>query len=63
MLTTIDQSLFDTLTGRLSTALEADARRYPGDSHNRPPGHTVYGGAQLFNADTPAKLGLSLIHH
>ena len=57
MLTTIDQSMFDTLTGRLSTALEADARRYPGDSHNRQPVHTVYGGAQLFNADTPAKLG------
>jgi len=57
MLTTIDQSLFDTLTGRLSTALEADARRFPGDSHKRQPVHTVYGGAQLFNADTPAKLG------
>ena len=39
--------MFDTLTARLSTALEADARRYPGDSHNRQPVHTVYGGAQL----------------
>jgi citrate lyase beta subunit len=31
--------------------------RYPGDSGARQPVHTVYGGAHLFNADTPKKLG------
>jgi citrate lyase beta subunit len=32
-------------------------RAYPGDSVARQPVHTVYGGAQLFRFDTPAKLG------
>src|ERR1041385_3100206 len=32
-------------------------RRYPGDSGARQPVHTVYGGAHLFSADTPRKLG------
>jgi citrate lyase beta subunit len=31
--------------------------RYPGDSGARQPVHTVYGGAHLFSADTPRKLG------
>jgi hypothetical protein len=29
------------------------SQRYPGDSGARQPVHTVYGGAHLFNADTP----------
>jgi citrate lyase beta subunit len=33
------------------------ARRFPGDSAHRQPVHTVYGGAQLFKADTAVKLG------
>ncbi len=33
------------------------ARRYPGESGDRQPVHTVYGGAQLFAADTVPKLG------
>jgi citrate lyase beta subunit len=33
------------------------ARAYPCDSVARQPVHTVYGGAQLFRFDTPAKLG------
>ena len=32
------------------------ARRYPGESGARQPVHTVYGGAQLFAADTVAKV-------
>src|SRR5262249_45438857 len=32
-------------------------RRYPGDSGARQAVHTVYGGAHLFTADTPRKLG------
>ena len=32
-------------------------RRYPGESGDRQPVHTVYGGAQLFAADTVPKLG------
>ncbi|MDF2772725.1 MAG: hypothetical protein K0S86_2220 [Geminicoccaceae bacterium] len=33
------------------------SRRYPGESGDRQPVHTVYGGAQLFAADTVPKLG------
>ena len=36
--------------------LEA-AERYPGDSPQRQPVHTFYGGAQLFTAGMPQKLG------
>jgi citrate lyase beta subunit len=33
------------------------ARRYPGETGLRQPVHTVYGGAQLFTAETATKLG------
>ena len=33
------------------------ARRHPGDPPGRQPVHTVYGGAQLYSADTPSKIG------
>jgi citrate lyase beta subunit len=33
------------------------ARRYPGDSPQRQPVHTVYGGAQIFRADAADRLG------
>ncbi|MEC9072379.1 MAG: phosphoenolpyruvate kinase, partial [Myxococcota bacterium] len=42
---------------RLSLANQAFLERYPGDSPNRQPLHTVYGGAQLFKATTANKLG------
>jgi citrate lyase beta subunit len=35
----------------------AFARRYVGEVAGRQPVHTVYGGAQLFNAETPRKVG------
>jgi citrate lyase beta subunit len=42
---------------RLKRANAAFARKYPGDSPERQPVHTVYGGAQLFGADSTRKLG------
>jgi hypothetical protein len=36
---------------------EAFAARYPGDSARHQPVHTVYGGAQVFKADTAPRLG------
>jgi citrate lyase beta subunit len=42
---------------RLEAHDEEFARRYPGDSPRRQPVHTVYGGAQLFSAETAMKLG------
>src|SRR5213083_1321392 len=43
--------------GTLDQALVALAARFPGDSGQRQPVHTVYGGAQLFKSDTTPKLG------
>ena len=43
--------------GTLEKALVALAKRFPGDSGQRQPVHTVYGGAQLFKSDTTPKLG------
>jgi citrate lyase beta subunit len=42
---------------RIDRAQTRFLRRYPGDSGARQPIHTVYGGAHLFSADTPKKLG------
>jgi len=45
------------ITARLRPANAELANRYPGESGARQPVHTVYGGAQLFTADTVPKLG------
>ncbi len=45
------------IVSRLQPANAGLARRYPGESGARQPVHTVYGGAQLFAADTVPKLG------
>jgi hypothetical protein len=42
---------------RLRAANTAAARGYPGESEDRQPVHTVYGGAHLFRADSAPKLG------
>ncbi len=42
---------------RVRDAQDTFERRYPGESGARQPVHTVYGGAQLFTADTARKLG------
>ena len=41
----------------LSAANRAFSAIYPGDRPNRQPVHTVYGGAQLYKADTTQRLG------
>ena len=41
----------------LRAANIAFARRHPGDSEQRQPIHSVYGGAQLFRSDSAIKLG------
>jgi citrate lyase beta subunit len=47
----------EALGGQLHDSHEQFAERYPGDSGERQPVHTVYGGAQLFRADTAQRLG------
>ena len=46
-----------TTTDTLTAANMAFARRYAGEAGTRQPVHTVYGGAQLFAADTITKIG------
>lgn len=43
---------------RLREANYTFAAKYPGENGTRQPVHTVYGGAQIFKADTAAKLGV-----
>ncbi len=54
-------TLHDSETRRITDALEkplADlAARFPGESPQRQPVHTVYGGAHLFKSDTAPRLG------
>ncbi len=47
----------EALSGPLRAAHADLAARYPGDAGSRQPVHTVYGGAQLFRADTAQRLG------
>jgi citrate lyase beta subunit len=53
-------SIVDEAKAHLETLGEANrafTRLYPGDRMNRQPVHTVYGGAQLYKADTTRRLG------
>ncbi|PYS68931.1 MAG: phosphoenolpyruvate kinase [Acidobacteria bacterium] len=51
-----EESLRD-LTEQLRTANEEFTKYYPGDTGNRQPVHTVYGGAHLFKSDSAQRLG------
>src|SRR6185436_2654598 len=55
-------SLTDGSTGainaRLSEGNKSFAQAYPGETGDRQPVHTVYGGAHLFRSDTTRKLGV-----
>src|SRR5687767_11604118 len=48
---------------KLRDAQDELIRTYPGDSGARQPVHTVYGGANLFTADTARKLGDVALRH
>ena len=48
---------FGPVVKRLARANAALARAFPGDTGDRQPVHTVYGGAHLFKADTAPRLG------
>jgi citrate lyase beta subunit len=53
----LNQALLADATADLRDANLEFARRHPGDPPGRQPVHTVYGGAQLFGADSAAKIG------
>src|SRR5436309_13653376 len=56
-LTSLHADEIDKITAVLSGANKAFMRHYPGESNRRQAVHTVYGGAHLFKADSPQKLG------
>jgi citrate lyase beta subunit len=49
-------------TAGLAEENAAFSRLYPGETARRQPVHTVYGGAQVFKADTAARLGALALH-
>lgn len=53
----LDPNRLAPLTEALRPANLAFAAAHPGESERRQPVHTVYGGAQLFAADTAPKIG------
>lgn len=55
--TTLPPSEVEAVMERLSAANQAFNQIYPGETGKRQPVHTVYGGAQLFNAETTPRLG------
>src|SRR5947209_6204423 len=53
----------ESLMDRLSRANAAHAAAFPGDAASeRQPVHVVYGGAHLFKAGTPARLGANALN-
>ncbi|HWP81339.1 MAG TPA: phosphoenolpyruvate kinase [Bacteroidota bacterium] len=54
---TLPAETLQQVLGNLEKANREFALAYPGDSPDRQPVHTVYGGAQMFKADTAQKLG------
>ncbi len=57
MKTTLSADATRALEALLQASNADFARRYPGETGRRQPVHTVYGGAHLFKADTPVRLG------
>ncbi len=57
MKTSIPDDLLETVVAPLRSAMQAFDTRFPGESGDRQPVHTVYGGAHLFRAGTAQRLG------
>jgi len=57
MKTSLDTGALSEASAALHEANVAFAKAHPGESPGRQPVHTVYGGAQLFAADSAQKLG------
>jgi citrate lyase beta subunit len=57
MQTTFTPQMLDPILEALAGANRAHDATFPGESAERQPVHTVYGGAHLFKAETPARLG------
>ena len=60
--TSLPENLLDGYADRLDAALDASAA-FPGDTGERQPVHTVYGGAQIFRSNTAPRLGELALKH
>ncbi len=54
---TLSEDSLTVWSGRLEKASARIAEQFPGEGPDRQPVHSVYGGAQLFSANTTQKLG------
>jgi citrate lyase beta subunit len=63
MKSSIPAAAKEKVLAQLRGANLAFQRLYPGDSGQRQPVHTVYGGANLFSADMPEKMGAAALAH
>lgn len=54
---TLPSKEVEAILARLHVTNAASQKNYPGDLAVRQPVHTMYGGAHLFKAETPSKLG------
>lgn len=61
MRTSFTSELTQNILDQLRDANNAFNKLFPGDSPARQPVHTVYGGAQIFKADTAKKLGVTAL--
>ena len=51
------------INNRLKTANARFCENYPGESSERQPVHTVYGGAHIFKEGTAINLGKGALNH
>ncbi len=57
MKTSLDESAMAEVSAKLQQSNSEFARKYPGETGQRQPVHTVYGGAHLFKSDSAQRLG------
>ena len=57
MNTSLTPASLDRFSHDLRSVMRDFVKTYPGESGERQPVHTVYGGAHLFRSDTTVKLG------
>ncbi|MBT4753735.1 MAG: phosphoenolpyruvate kinase, partial [Candidatus Marinimicrobia bacterium] len=63
MTSSFTPEIIDEINNRLKTANDAFNVAHPGESPERQPVHTVYGGAHIFKADTANKMGAAAAKH
>ena len=63
MTSSFTPEIIDDINNRLKNANSIFSKNYPGESPERQPVHTVYGGAHIFKEGTAIKMGVAAINH